>query len=211
MDRGQNFRICVSSPPEFDTLSQLLFSHWCGGKSVSQMLNMSSMKSFYNSMDEEHPLEFPKLRYRGDDSAAGSSGSYSGDSSILNLCSANTYTSNVRLLLTSCRVRDDYMMFQSLEHYLQEPLLLEKQTVSLQVPADKQSFFVENYWSLDDAVVREILGNKRLTSRSRKDLDEMSTYSIILFLLSTLSLSLNQTFLLSILFHRRMTRHDDTT
>lgn len=172
LSKKQAFRICVLSPPEFDALSCALFNHWCGGLSSSQALSLGSMKSFWLSLDEGHPLEFPTLQYR--EASNQPVGSANGNTAVLNLSTANSYSSNERLLLASCRVRDDYMVFQNLEHYLQQPLLFAKQAELLQVPSTKLSLFIEEYWSLDEAVATEMLGNRRLTSRSRKDLDEMS-------------------------------------
>ncbi len=169
-----NFRICLTSPLDFDEVTCTLFNHWCGGLSSSRVLSKSSMKTLWLTLDQEHPLEFPTLQFR-DVSYNQSTGSASGaNTSVLTLSNANSYNSNERLLLASCRVRDDYMVFQNLEHYLQQPLLLAKHAELFQMPSDKLSYFIEAYWSLDDEVVTEMLSNRRLTSRSRKDLDEMS-------------------------------------
>lgn len=174
MERRHAFRICLTSPPEYDELTCMLFKHWCGGMSTSQVLSKSSMKSLWLTLDEGHSLEFPTLQYREESHNQAAGLAKGGNTSVLNLSNANSYNSNERLLLASCRVRDDYMVFQNLEHYLQEPLLLVKQAELLQMPSDKLSYFNEAYWSLDDEVVTEMLSNRRLTSRSRKDLDEMS-------------------------------------
>ena len=127
---------------------------------------MQSMKDIWKSMDEEHELVFPSLLRKREEAPT----------PFRNLLShANCYNENERLQLISSRVRDDYRLFQSMEHYLQVPQLLNKQSATLQVPDEKVQFFIESYWSLDDEVAREILSNKRLTSRSRKDLDEISS------------------------------------
>jgi hypothetical protein len=68
-------------------------------------------------------------------------------------------------------VRDQYRTFQILEHFLQNPALLNDQTLCI-VDVPLRNVLVEKYWALDDVFVREVL-NKRLT-KSRKDLEDAS-------------------------------------
>ncbi len=164
MDKTFNLHLC--SPPDFDTQTCMLFDHWCSGTTVTQVLSMQSMKDIWKSMDEEHELIFPSLLRKREE----------GPAPFRNMLShANCYNENERLLHISSRIRNDYRLFRSMEHYLQVPQLLNKQSATFQVPNEKVQFFIESYWSLDDEVAREILSSKRLTSRSRKDLDEISS------------------------------------
>ena len=68
-------------------------------------------------------------------------------------------------------ILDQYRMFEILEHYLAIPSSLSGQTM-VQVPAATQRIMIENYYKLDDIIVREILNRKM--SKNRKDLDEIS-------------------------------------
>ena len=71
-----------------------------------------------------------------------------------------------------------YRNFRALEAYLCNPSLLASQTL-VPVPADKQANLIDNYWHLDDVVVRSLMGNKRGMSISRKDLDDVSSNTTI--------------------------------
>ena len=66
---------------------------------------------------------------------------------------------------------EQYRVFDVLEHYMCQPLLLSIQMM-IQIPPDVQEFIVRNYWGLNDSVVKEIV-YKRL-NKSRKDLDDVS-------------------------------------
>ena len=66
---------------------------------------------------------------------------------------------------------EQYRVFDVLEHYMCQPLLLSFQMM-IQIPPDVQEFIVKNYWGLNDSVVKEIV-YKRL-NKSRKDLDDVS-------------------------------------
>ena len=66
---------------------------------------------------------------------------------------------------------EQYRVFDVLEHFMCQPLLLNSQMI-IQIPPHVQKFIVQKYWRLDDAVVREII-YKRL-NKSRKDLDDVS-------------------------------------
>jgi hypothetical protein len=80
-------------------------------------------------------------------------------------------TSKQRLLLQADDVNGSFRIFRVLERYLCNPPLLSSQTL-VEVPLDKQSFFIENYWALDSTVVRELLSSKRM-QMSRKDMEEL--------------------------------------
>ena len=66
---------------------------------------------------------------------------------------------------------EQYRVFDVLEHFMCQPLLLHSQMM-IQIPATIQQFIVQKYWGLNDSVVREIV-YKRL-NKSRKDLDDVS-------------------------------------
>ncbi|CAN0476510.1 unnamed protein product, partial [Ectocarpus sp. 8 AP-2014] len=71
---------------------------------------------------------------------------------------------------------DAYRVFDTMEHFLRQPEHLRGQ---LQVQlgettqANLPAWMVERYHELDDSVLREILG-KKVTSKTRKDLDDVS-------------------------------------
>ncbi|CAM1154855.1 FIBP (predicted) [Pycnogonum litorale] len=69
-------------------------------------------------------------------------------------------------------VRDNYMTFQLLEAYLQNPTKFAEQWI-FQLDDVTQRTLIQKYYEFNDDVVREILG-KKLTSRNRKDLDEVN-------------------------------------
>lgn len=66
---------------------------------------------------------------------------------------------------------DQYRIFELLEHFLSQPLLLKSQCVIV-VKSDYQPYLVDNYWSLDDKFVCEVLHKK--LAKSRKDLEDAS-------------------------------------
>ncbi|XP_028403890.1 acidic fibroblast growth factor intracellular-binding protein B-like isoform X1 [Dendronephthya gigantea] len=69
-------------------------------------------------------------------------------------------------------IADQYRVFLVLEHFLQTPTLLATQLI-LQIPSDVQDRLIERYYEFDNIIVRDLLG-KKLTTRLRKDLDEIS-------------------------------------
>ncbi|KAF0709997.1 hypothetical protein AaE_012703, partial [Aphanomyces astaci] len=71
---------------------------------------------------------------------------------------------------------DQYRLFEKLETYLMQPLLLRTQLL-FQIPPWQQQDMTEKYYMFDGAVVRRLLG-KKLTSRAQKDLDEVSEHSL---------------------------------
>lgn len=66
-------------------------------------------------------------------------------------------------------VVDQYRSFELLEQFLQQPMSLRNQCLVVIKP-EFNSYLIDNYWSVDDVFLKELL-NKKLT-RSRKDLDE---------------------------------------
>jgi len=84
---------------------------------------------------------------------------------ILQQCCAN-----MDLLMSD--VLDHYRTFHMLERLLHTPLKLTEEW-TFQMELNTQKMLIEKYYELDDSVLREILG-KKLSSRHRKDLDEVS-------------------------------------
>lgn len=66
---------------------------------------------------------------------------------------------------------DHYRTYQMLERLLQYPTKFSEQ-LTFQIDPETQKYLIEKYYEIDNTVVREILG-KKLSSRHRKDLDEV--------------------------------------
>lgn len=78
----------------------------------------------------------------------------------------------VSMDLVSSDVQDHYRSYSLLERILSTPSKLCEQP-AFQLDSQTQAILIEKYYSLDDEVAREILG-KKLSSRYRKDLDEVA-------------------------------------
>lgn len=81
-------------------------------------------------------------------------------------------TSNILLDLIASDVLDHYRTYTHLEKFLDAPQKLDS-SVSFQLDKQSKRHIIDRYYSLDDAVCRELLG-KKLSSKFRKDLDEIS-------------------------------------
>lgn len=79
--------------------------------------------------------------------------------------------SGAPLELIASDVLDHYRTYSLIERLLYAPTKLSEQP-SFQLEPQTKSLLIEKYYSLDDSVAREILG-KKLSSRYRKDLDEV--------------------------------------
>ena len=79
---------------------------------------------------------------------------------------------NVPIELIASDVLDHYRTYSLLERLLHIPSTLSEQP-SFQLEPQSRSLLIEKYYSLDDSVARELFG-KKLTSRHRKDLDEVA-------------------------------------
>jgi hypothetical protein len=66
-------------------------------------------------------------------------------------------------------VVDQYRSFELLEQFLTQPQSLRSQCLVVIKP-EYNPYLIDNYWSVDDSFVKEVL-NKKLT-RSRKDLED---------------------------------------
>lgn len=78
----------------------------------------------------------------------------------------------VSMDLVASDVQDHYRSYFLLERILSSPSKLCEQP-AFQLDTRTQAILIEKYYSLDDEVAREILG-KKLSSRYRKDLDEVA-------------------------------------
>lgn len=76
------------------------------------------------------------------------------------------------LELIASDVLDHYRTYSLLERLLAQPSKLSEQP-SFQLEPQSRSLLIEKYYCLDDYVARELLG-KKLSSRYRKDLDEVA-------------------------------------
>ena len=74
--------------------------------------------------------------------------------------------------LLASDLADNYRLFGLWESMLHQPVTFSEQLV-FQLDPTTQRMLVEQYYALDSSVARELLGRK-LTSRLRKDLDEVA-------------------------------------
>ena len=74
--------------------------------------------------------------------------------------------------LLQSETEDQYRLFNLLEPYLQNPRTLIKQHV-FPIPSHVCKELIEQYYALDEAVIREFLG-KKLNARHRRELDDIS-------------------------------------
>ncbi|XP_064623700.1 acidic fibroblast growth factor intracellular-binding protein-like [Lineus longissimus] len=75
-------------------------------------------------------------------------------------------------------VQDHYRTFSMLERWLHSPPKLIEQMM-FQLDPDIRKMLIEKYYEFDPLVVRELLG-KKLTSKQRKDLDDVSEKTKVL-------------------------------
>ncbi|CRK98577.1 CLUMA_CG012074, isoform A [Clunio marinus] len=85
--------------------------------------------------------------------------------------------SNIPLELIASDVLDHYRTYSHLEKFLDAPQKLDS-SLSFQLEKASKMHIIDQYYSLDDAVCRELLG-KKLSSKYRKDLDEISERTTI--------------------------------
>lgn len=76
------------------------------------------------------------------------------------------------LELVASDVLDHYRTYSLLERLLHNPPKLAEQ-LAFQIEPQTRRLLIEKYYEFDDTVIRELLG-KKLSSRHRKDLDEVS-------------------------------------
>lgn len=76
------------------------------------------------------------------------------------------------LELIASDVLDHYRTYSLLEKLLSNPNKLQE-NLAFQIDPQTRLFLIEKYYEFDDVVVKELLG-KKLSSKNRKDLDEVS-------------------------------------
>lgn len=74
--------------------------------------------------------------------------------------------------LLRSETRDQFRIFLILEPYLQSPPTFLTQEL-VQIPTPTKKALIEQYYAFDESVVREFFG-KKLNTRNRKDLDDVS-------------------------------------
>jgi len=81
-------------------------------------------------------------------------------------------TTGASLDLIASDVLDHYRTYSLLEKLLSNPSKLQEQ-LAFQIEPHTKKLLIEKYYEFDDSVIRELLG-KKLSSKHRKDLDEVS-------------------------------------
>lgn len=84
---------------------------------------------------------------------------------------------NIPLDLVASDILDHYRTYAHLEKFLDSPQKLDS-SLSFQLEKATKILLIDRYYSLDDSVCRELLG-KKLSSKYRKDLDEISDRTLI--------------------------------
>lgn len=80
---------------------------------------------------------------------------------------------NIPIELIASDVLDHYRSYSHLEKYLLDsPQKLDSNLI-FQLEKDSKMYIIDQYYSLDDKICRELLG-KKLSSKYRKDLDEIA-------------------------------------
>ncbi|KAL1454068.1 hypothetical protein WDU94_010358 [Cyamophila willieti] len=79
---------------------------------------------------------------------------------------------NMPIEILAADVLDHYRTYNMFEKLLHYPIKLQTQ-IAFQLKSEIRNFLIEKYYDLDDSVIREFLG-KKLSSKHRKDLDEVS-------------------------------------
>ncbi|CAM9493367.1 unnamed protein product [Chrysoparadoxa australica] len=155
------FDVVVSDPP---AVSTSLFRTWCDGWSVQQAVKLrvssfrQEMAQSSNRLGKVHGYEF-SVRRRS--------------SSVEATSEHDTAREQAQLeMLFSQDTRDLYHVYDTLEHFLCEPTLLQGQ-IMIPMSVSMQQALLHDYYSFDAAVLRELLG-KKLGSKSRKDLDDVA-------------------------------------
>lgn len=80
---------------------------------------------------------------------------------------------NATIELVASDVLDHYRTYSLLERLLSIPKKLTSEQISFQIEPQTSQMLIDMYYELDDGVVRELLG-KKLTSKGRKDMDEIA-------------------------------------
>ncbi|GBP20225.1 Acidic fibroblast growth factor intracellular-binding protein [Eumeta japonica] len=99
----------------------------------------------------------------------------SSSEAVSTLHQRSTKLTGASVELIASDVLDHYRTFALLERLLTLPTKLSEQ-MEFQLDESTKRMLIEKYYELDDLVIRELLGRK-LSSRHRKDLDEVSERS----------------------------------
>lgn len=90
---------------------------------------------------------------------------------VLEFDHSNGLTSLESSDMLKFHIADQYRLFDILEHYLRNPILLSDQTLCI-IPPSLRTVLIDKYWDLDATLAREIL-NKKL-SKNRNHLEDAS-------------------------------------
>ncbi|XP_033213423.1 acidic fibroblast growth factor intracellular-binding protein [Belonocnema kinseyi] len=80
---------------------------------------------------------------------------------------------NAPIELLASDVLDHYRTYSLLDRLLQTPTKLASEQLAFQIEPQTSQMLIEMYYEFNDCVIREVLG-KKLTSKSRKDMDEVA-------------------------------------
>ncbi|CAL7937298.1 unnamed protein product [Xylocopa violacea] len=83
------------------------------------------------------------------------------------------HQTNASIELVASDILDHYRTYALLEKLLHTPTKLASEQLAFQIEPQTSQMLIEIYYEFDDIVIRELLG-KKLTSKSRKDMDEVS-------------------------------------
>uniref|UniRef100_A0A8D8KW31 Acidic fibroblast growth factor intracellular-binding protein n=1 Tax=Culex pipiens TaxID=7175 RepID=A0A8D8KW31_CULPI len=97
---------------------------------------------------------------------------YSSTEAVTLLKQKGNMMAGIPLDLITSDVLDHYRTYSLLERILHTPPKLSEQP-SFQLEPQSRNLLIEKYYSMDDAVARELFG-KKFSSRNRKDLDEVA-------------------------------------
>lgn len=86
--------------------------------------------------------------------------------------SISSSVADIPYSLLQLEVSEQYNLFKYLERYLQAPVLLNSPILSSLSPSQKENL-LDNYYSFNKEVMREILG-KKMSAKLRKDMDDVS-------------------------------------
>ncbi|XP_055858541.1 acidic fibroblast growth factor intracellular-binding protein isoform X3 [Episyrphus balteatus] len=90
-------------------------------------------------------------------------------------CFGQFLSAHIDLIVSD--ILDQFRTYSLIERLLYAPVKLSEQS-SFQLEPKTLRLIIEKYYSIDDSVAREILG-KKLSSRYRKDLDEVSEKTFV--------------------------------
>ncbi|XP_018398035.1 PREDICTED: uncharacterized protein LOC108776035 [Cyphomyrmex costatus] len=80
---------------------------------------------------------------------------------------------NAPIELVASDILDHYRTYALLEKLLHTPTKLASEQLAFQIEPQTSQMLIEMYYEFDDVVIRELLG-KKITSKSRKDMDEVA-------------------------------------